>query len=471
MFVGREAELARLEELYATGNFQMVVVYGRRRIGKTALITHFGKRKRTLYYTALEQSDADNLADFSRRIYEFFGLPTTQSGFVSWRNALEYVAQKAREERFVLIFDEFPYAASRNASLPSTLQVVIDHQLKATGLFLVLCGSSQGLMESQVLGEQSPLYGRRTAQIKLEQLDYLEAAKMLPGLNPQEQFRFYGCFGGVPYYLEQVNPMKSLRQNLASLYFSPTGFLFNEPMGLLREELSEPALYASILRAIASGANRPNLISDRTRIPQTTLPKYLRTLVGLGILERIAPFGENPQASRKAIYRVGDACYNFWFRFVMPRTSDIEQGLGPVATQHLPERQLDDYLGHRFERACAEWLRRQAIATALPIDATSIGSWWGTNPATHKQDDIDVLAADREAKTALIGECKYRESFDETAEIADLDAKRGLLKDYRVSHIALFSKKPVAQATREKLAGRNDILFVSLDDLYAQSDA
>lgn len=468
MFVGRERELAQLEELYATGTFQMVVVYGRRRVGKTSLVTRFGADKRTLYYTALEQSDADNLSDFSRRIYEFFGLPLTQGGFSSWRDALTYLAGRAAKERFVLIFDEFPYAASRNESLPSVLQVTIDHRLKATGLFLILCGSNQGFMESQVLGERSPLFGRRTSQIRLGQLDYLDAAKMLPSLSPQDQFRFWGCFGGVPYYLEQVKAEKDLRQNLATLYFSPTGFLYGEPMGLLRQELSEPALYSSILRAVAAGANRPSLISDRTRIPQTTLPKYLRTLADLGILERAAPFGENSQSSKRAIYRVADACYDFWFRFVMPRTSDVEQGLGPVIARHLPEEQLGDYLGHRFERACAEWLRRQALADTLPIAVTSVGSWWGTNPATRRQDDIDVLAADREAKRLLIGECKYRESFDETAEIDDLDAKRDLIKDYHASHVALFSKWPVSAATQAKLVTREDVLLVTLEDLYAR---
>ncbi len=466
MFVGRETELKQLEELYSAETFQMVVVYGRRRVGKTALITRFGEDKRTIYFTALEQSDADNLADFSRRIYEFFGLPVSVGAFASWSDAFDYIAKKAREERFVLIFDEFPYAVRRNESLPSVLQVAIDHQLKGTGIFLILCGSNQGLMESQVLGKRSPLYGRRTAQMRLNQLGYRDAAKMLPGLDPQEQFRFYGCFGGVPYYLEQVHPDADLRENLASLYFSPTGFLYDEPLGLLREELDEPALYASILRAVAAGANRPKLVSDRTQISQTTLPKYFRTLVDLGILERVAAFGENPKTSKRAIYRVADACYDFWFRFVMPRTSEIEQGLGPIVAKRLPEAQLAGYLGHRFERVCAEWLREQAIADSVPIQATSVGSWWGTNPTTHAQDDIDVLAADKEAKTLLIGECKYRESFDETAELADLESKRDLIKDYSVSHIALFSKTPVSAGTREKYQARKDVLLVSLDELY-----
>lgn len=144
------------------------------------------------------------------------------------------MAERAISQRFVLIFDEFPYAAGRNRSLPSVLQIAIDRKFKKTNLFLILCGSNQGFMESEVLGRKSPLYGRRTAQLKVTRLGYLDAAKMLPGLDPQEQFRYYGCFGGVPYYLEQVDPALSLQDNLAALYFDPMGFLYEEPYGQLR---------------------------------------------------------------------------------------------------------------------------------------------------------------------------------------------------------------------------------------------
>lgn len=145
------------------------------------------------------------------------------------------MAERAISQRFVLIFDEFPYAAGRNRSLPSVLQIAIDRKLKKTNLFLILCGSNQGFMESEVLGRKSPpLYGRRTAQLKVTQLGYLDASKMLPGLDPQEQFRYFGCFGGVPYYLEQVDSTLSLQGNLAALYFDPMGFLYEEPYGQLR---------------------------------------------------------------------------------------------------------------------------------------------------------------------------------------------------------------------------------------------
>ena len=469
MFVGRKHELAQLEKLYRRDGFQMTVVYGRRRVGKTTLINEFARNKRTLSFTALDQSDTNNLADFTRVVSTFFGLPSSLGAFGSWADAFSYIANQAMQERLVFIFDEFPYAAKRNSSLPSALQIAIDHDFAGKEILLILCGSDQGFMESEVLGRKSPLYGRRGAQIHLGQLGFRDAAALLPELSAQEAFRFYGCFGGVPYYLKQVDAAESLEENLAELYFDPTGFLFDEPYALLRQELSEPALYNSILRAIASGANKPKEIADATGITRTSLPRYLKTLERLQIIEKAVPFGENPETSKRSLYRIVDACYEFWFRFVMPRTSDIEAGLGRAVVRNLPKQQVDDYLGHRFERVCAEWLTEQAVAGTLPIEATAVGSWWGTNPRTRSQDDIDVLAADRTSNTLLIGECKYRESFDETAELADLEDKRELIKGFRATHLYLFSKHPLSEGTQEKASTQSDVHLVTLDDLYATS--
>lgn len=469
MFVGREAELSGMERLWDAGGFQMVVVYGRRRVGKTTLIQEFAKDKKALYFTALEQSDRDNLVDFSRAIMEFFDMPSSLPAFSSWRDAFGFLAQRAVQERFVLIFDEFPYAAKRNDSLPSLIQVEIDHRLKETNLFLILCGSNQGFMESDVLGRKSPLYGRRTMQIKLGQLGYADAAKMLPNVSAQERFRYYGCFGGVPYYLQQIRPKLGFYENITRLYFEASGFLFDEPMGLLRQELSEPAIYGSALRAIASGATRQKEIADKSGVGQTVLPRYLKTLQDLGIVERSVPFGDNPSSSKKGIYRICDACYDFWFRFVMPNVSAIESGMGSLVAKSISEGQLNDYLGHRFERLCLEWLRAEALAQRLPVSAVSVGQWWGTDPAARAETDIDVLAADVAGRRLLIGECKYRESFNETDELAKLESKRHLVKGYEVASFVFFSKHPLSEGTVQKLKDRNDVLLVTLEDMYGEA--
>ena len=466
MFVGRERELATLEEAYHAESFQMIVVYGRRRVGKTTILTQFARGKRALFFTAQQQSDHDNLADFSREVAQFFGLPSG-TAFQSWDAAFSYLADRAAEEPFVFIFDEFPYAALANRSIVSKLQVAIDHQFLATRMCLVLCGSNQGFMESEVLGEKSPLHGRRTAQLRVRPFDYLDAAKMLPGVPHEDAFRYYSCIGGVPYYLAQVKPGLTFSQNIARLFFQTDGLLYEEPAMLLRQELREPALYNSILRAVGAGANRQNEIADRAGMEATSVSKYLRTLVELDIIERVVPFGENQATSRRGIYRCKDACYDFWYTFVMPAVGDIEEGAGDVVAASLSEDVLATYLGHRFERVCQQWLLRQAVAGELPIAASTFGSWWGTDPSTREQDDIDVIAADRFAKQALIGECKWRNSFNETQTIERLQGRAGLVRGYEVAHFYLFSKKPLAPATQAKVEADPCLHSVDLSQIYA----
>ena len=463
MFAGRKRELAELEELYRRDKFELVVMYGRRRVGKTTLIREFCKDKRALFFTALEQADADNLADFSAKVAEFFGLPDGLR-FDSWKAALGFMGERARFERFVLVFDEFPYAAQRNGSLPSVLQVLIDHDLKTSRLFMVLCGSNQGFMESEVLGRKSPLFGRRTAQMKIGQLSFAEAREMLPG-DVQEAFKYYGCFGGVPYYLEQIDSARSFLENLTALYFRPAGFLFDEPMSLLRQETREPAQYSSVLRALAGGANRTNEIADKVGMPASSVPKYLQALRDLGIIERRVPFGMNPETSKKGIYCLKDACFEFWFKFVMPRISEIEEGLGPAVARGLPDQVIDEYLGHRFEALCKEWFVEQGLSGNLPISVTGVGSWWGTNPAKREQDDIDAIAADTYGKKLLMAECKYRNKFDVAAEVDDLIDRKGLIKDYETVGLFVFSKFELEAPERYVPAGER-LEFVSLAQMY-----
>lgn len=463
MFAGRKKELAELEGLYRRGKFELVVMYGRRRVGKTTLIREFCRDKRAVFFTALEQADADNLADFSAKVAEFFGLPDGLR-FDSWKAALAFMGERAQSERFVLVFDEFPYAAQRNESLPSVLQVLIDHELKNSRLFVVLCGSNQGFMESEVLGRKSPLFGRRTAQMKIGQLPFAEAREMLSG-DVQEAFKYYGCLGGVPYYLEQVDSARSFRENLAALYFRPVGFLFDEPMSLLRQETREPAQYSSVLRALAGGANRANEIADKVGMPASSMPKYLQALRDLGIIERRVPFGMNPETSKKGIYSLKDACFEFWFKFVMPRVSEIEQGLGPAVAQGLPDQVIDEYLGHRFEALCKEWFVEQGLSENLPISVTGVGSWWGTNPAKREQDDIDVVAADMYDKKLLMAECKYRNKFDVAAEVGDLIDRKGLIKGYETVGLFVLSKFELEAPGRHVPVGER-VEFVSLAQMY-----
>ena len=219
MFVGREKELAEMERLYRTPGFQMVVLYGRRRVGKTTLIEKFSHSKKTLFFTAKVQVDKENLRDFSKVVYEFFDMPTTMPSFGSWDDAFGFVMEQAHDERIVLAFDEFPYAAKANASLPSVVQIAIDRQMKRSNIYLILSGSNQGFMESEVLGRESPLFGRRTAQLRLSAFGYLDSARMLEGVSLEDQVKYYSCIGGTPYYLSLVDVRDSFESNIKRLFF------------------------------------------------------------------------------------------------------------------------------------------------------------------------------------------------------------------------------------------------------------
>ena len=223
----------------------------------------------------------------------------------------------------VFVFDELPYAAQAAPSLPSTLQILIDHEFKQTNICMILCGSNEGFMESNVLGRKSPLYGRRNAQIKLLPFDCFDAALMMPGYTPQQCIELYAMLGGTPYYLEQIDPNASIGENTERLFFDIAGLLYAEPQMLLRQELREPALYTSVLDAIASGATAPKAIANKAGVEETSVGKYLATLIGLDLIEKITPFEAGPR-SRRSIYRIKDPFFAFWYRFVSPQIGAIE---------------------------------------------------------------------------------------------------------------------------------------------------
>jgi AAA+ ATPase superfamily predicted ATPase len=463
MFVGRERELSALDRLYAEDAFQMVVMYGRRRIGKTTLISEFILGKPAIFFTAQEVNDALNLRLFSSKVYAFFHIPDSTGAFADWHSAFAFIADKAREQRFVLAFDEFPYAAAANRSLKSLLQIAIDHEFKDTGLFLILCGSHMGFMENEVLGYKSPLFGRRTAQIELAGFDYYDAGKMLAGFSSEDKIRFYACIGGTPHYLAQVKASESFEDNIRRLYYDRFGYLYNEPMMLLQQELREPAMYNSIIAAIAGGATRLNEIATKIHEDSPKVSKYLQSLVDLRIVQKLYPFGENPQNSRRGIYRVADHCYGFWYRFVFPNRPEIDSGSGDlIAESDLASEKLPSYIGKPpFEAVCLQYLQRANRKGLLPFVATSFGAWWGTDPKERAQADFDAVAADRSTGQIVLGECKWRNDVDIPAEAERLMKKAHLLPEFGERHYYIFQKAPLNESR-----SAYGVAVISADMLY-----
>lgn len=475
MFIGRKQELQALEALYARHDYEMVVLYGRRRVGKTALIDEFVRGKPVVYISALQQSSKLNLELFSHEVYRCFGIPEGTPGFPDWRSALDYLVDRAKEAKsgerkpFVFVFDEFPYAAEADRALPSLLQVAIDHGFKNTPVMIILSGSNQGFMESEVLGSKSPLFGRRTAQIRLQPLDYYDAAGFLGDAGSEERVDYYATFGGTPYYLERIDPKKSYRENVVDLIYSKLGMLGEEPMMLLREETRDPAIYYSVLQAIAAGSNTPKLIAEHAGLETSAISNYLKTLMDLGLVERMVPFGENVLTSRKSRYAIGDPFFAYWFRFVARKLAVIESGGGPgLAKSSAFGEVFETYVGGRFENICRQWLVRQNVAGDLPFPATRFGKWWGNDPQAREQTDIDVVVANDEEQRILLGECKWRNSFNEVEAIDKLQACAGLVKGFPIgkTEFLLFSKNRVGKETLERYRGDRRMRFVATDDLY-----
>ncbi|WEV66622.1 ATP-binding protein [Bifidobacterium sp. ESL0764] len=474
MFIGRESELNALENMYESSKFEMMVVYGRRRVGKTSLIDEFTKDKKTLYFTASPKSTKLNLEVFSRDFFSFIGEPLPVP-FPDWSTAFRFLVEKVKSEqangkgRFVFVFDEFPYAAQADPSLPSILQIAIDHGFKEDNMMMILSGSNQGFMESEVLGGRSPLYGRRTGQIRLEAMDYYDAAKFLPDASNEERIRYYAAFGGTPYYLAQIRPSQGFQRNVSNLMFQKAGMLYEEPMMLLREETREPAIYFSVMQAVANGNSTPKLIAEHAGVDISSISGYLNTLISLRIIKRKLPFGENPLKSRKGMYVIDDPFFAYWFRFVGTNMDSIESGRGGALVESATSGEaLSTYVGQQFENICLQWIIRNDTTDTLPFLATKFGKWWGNNPAEHEQTDIDVVAANPQEKRLLIGECKWRNTFDVTEAIDKLQGRAGLVKGFPAgkTDFMLFSKKRISSRSVGQYAEDSRIRFVSTDDLY-----
>lgn len=466
MFIGREKELQRLQQAYENERFQFFVVYGRRRVGKTRLLVEFTRNLPSIYFSADENTDALNLAKFSRSVIDHFSGDDLFSGFDSWEKALRYIAQKSTDQRLVLVIDELPYLVENNRSLLSIFQHAIDHLLGETKLFLILCGSSISFMEDEVLAHKSPLFGRKTGQIIVHPFDYQEASRFFPGYSPEENIIAYSLLGGTPQYLQQFSPEKSIDENIVTQMLDPSAALYDEPVNLLRQELRSPATYNAIIEAIALGAVTLHQIAQKTREDSSKAGKYLHTLQNLRLIEKVHPAGDDPRKSRKGRYRLKDPLFQFMYRFVYHHRSLVEQGLGEQLYHRKIKPSLAGYLGKTFEDICHQYLQHQNQQLLLPFLVESFSPWWGGNPDTKKQEEMDLVGLSPQA--ALYAECKYRnEKMDEDV-LANLQRRSQLLQRKEQSYY-LFSKNGFTKALQHQASIRKDLHLVTLEKLYQQN--
>ncbi len=463
MFIGRKNELNALNALYNSDKFEFVVIYGRRRVGKTELIKEFIKDKNSIYFMGVEISAKQNLENFSKTVLGYNNNIDSDMSFSSFQTALEYVFQLSQNNRLILAIDEYPYVARSSKSLTSTLQLLIDKYKATSKLMLILCGSSMSYMEDKVLAYKAPLYGRRTAQIKLSPFDFEETCRYLTGFSLEDKALLYGAVGGTPQYLLQIDRNLSVEENIKNIYLNPVSFLFEEPTNLLKQETREPAIYTAIITAVANGASRMSEISGKVGEDTSVCTAYLKNLIDLGIVRKETPYGE--KGSKKTIYSIEDNMFRFWFRFVLNNSSAIVRGATDIVYKRI-EPHLCDFMGNVFEEICKQYLWKQLICGNCPVEFSSLGRWWGNNPIEKTQAEIDIMGA-QDSSSAVFCECKWT---NEKIDLGVLETliKRSRIFTYNNIHYYLFSKSGFTKGCIDKAKELGNITLVSYEDMFKQ---
>ena len=462
MFHCRENELRKLNRRYEKGQFECIVIYGRRRVGKTALINEFCKDKPVIYMSALNATAEENLRTLSRAICSYENPEmTTAPEFRSYDDALGEISRIAQNQRVVFVIDEYPYLAAADPSISSRLQHLIDHVWSESKLYLILCGSSMSFMEYQVLGYESPLYGRRTGQYKIQALTYKEMTVFNPDLTNEDQALVYGVTGGIPHYINKLDIEGDVDTALKENLFNTSSYLYEEPGNLLKQELREPAIYNSVIAAIAGGASKANEIATKVGVESAVCAKYLKVLLDLGILKKETPITE--KAGKKTVYAIGDNFFRFWYRFVPQNISAITAGRTDKIYDSVIKRHFSDYMGLVYEQMCKEYLF--LYAEDLPIILSDIGQWWGNDAKEKKEVQIDIVGTPVDGKEYIIGSCKYR---NEPIGVDELE----LMKHYaevfgkgEKYHYYIFSKSGFTKGL-QAFGDKGEVKLVTLQDMY-----
>ena len=461
-FIGRENELKELNELYEQNRFQLFVLYGRRRVGKTTLLNEFCKGKAAVFYSAEQSNDKLNLEKFSTLVFHYYNESNLQA-FSSWSNAFLYLNERQNGKRLIIVIDEFPYLVQKNRALLSEFQHLIDHQLKGGNLFIVLCGSYMGFMEKEVLGAKSPLFGRRTGQLHMKPFHYQTSLQFMDGFTDEEKLMLYGAFGGTPLYLQLIQNDKSWEENIKHNFLKNTSYLYEEPLLLLRQEVQEPGVYSAIIEAIANGYTKANEISTKIGEDTAKCLKYIKILCELGILYKETPFGEK-ESSRKTLYGISDLMFRFWYRYVFANRTLVETDASQAVWTKKIEPDYSNYMGLVFEKICIDYLSMQNAKGNLPILFTSIGRWWGTDSKTRSQIEIDLIAND--GNDYIIGECKWRNEKLDLSVLTRLKEKADAYNRKRDhTWYALFSKSGFADAVIEEAKKNDQLILVDLQQL------
>ena len=451
-FINREKELAFLEEKWREKRSQLIVLWGKRRIGKTELVKQFIKDKPHIYFLSESTSESEQLKRFSSAVGQFFKESLLETrGFGGWEESFRYVREKT--PRLVLVVDEFPYLIQSNTGIPSLFQKGWDEYWSKSNIYLILLGSSMAMMETEVLGYRAPLYGRRTGQWRVDPMTFESAGEFRKGKDFEDKLQHFAVAGGVPAYWLQFSLEKDFMKNLKDHVLKKGQMLYDEVEFVLREELREPRYYFSLLQAIAQGKQKLSEIVNATGISQPTANKYLTVLSDLKIVTRdVSVTEEKPLKSKRGLYRITDEFFQFWFRFVFPNRAEIELDKTENVLNRI-KMDLPQYVSSIYEKVAVETVWKH-MDRFFPF--TSVGRWW------DKNEEIDIVGINRDLNSILFGEVKWSEKPVGTNILDELKLKAQKVqwgKKGRKDFFCLFSRKGVTPNMIKRAKEEGVILF------------
>ena len=443
MFYGRDDELEELNRRYRTKGFQFIPVYGRRRVGKTALIDEFIKDKTAIKFTAVKGSYNTNM-----RLLSSIVLGVKNAPAMEFENILEVMHSRFGGERYIFVIDEYPYLVGSDESVTGILNNFIESHLDSE-VFIILSGSPMSVMKNQILGVKSPLYGRRTGQMRLSPFPFAEIGHFLPSYSDEERLMVYGLVGGIPWYLSFFDDGKSLKDNIIDNLINPYAVLNKEATLLFAEELESPVAYLDVISSIAKGHNRVGEMATDAGLETSRISVLLKDLILLEIVERIRPI-DDPK-SKRTVYRIKDHYLRSYFRFIYPNNVEVGRDRYEEAYDEIME-DMDAYMGHVFEDACSEYVGRTC---------REVGTWWGTDGSRRKEDiDIAALCKGR----MVLCECKYRSGPVGKDVIEALVRRAGLVRSALPKDLMVFSRSGYTEEA-VRAAGSEDVALHSLEDV------
>ncbi len=478
MFVGREKELEFLENKYKEKDGQLVVLYGRRRVGKTETLREFCKGKQHIFYSCTQSTDKIQLQKFSKRLLQE-DIPAKKyiSEFEDWEKAfLALLDLPCEDNKKLIVIDEFPYMCKGNKSIPSILQNVWDSALKISNVMIILCGSAMSFIEKELLSEKNPLYGRATGIYKMNEMGFYDAVKFFPGYSDKDKFLAFSILGGIPHYLRQFNPEISLEENIKKNILTKGCVLYSEVDFLLHQELRETPIYNSIIEAIALGNTKLNDISQKSLVEDTSKTSvYLKNLIELGIIERefsIDAKIKEKANSNRGTYKLTDNFFKFWYAFGFTNFSQLEDGDVDGVYNYVIKPALQEFASFSFEDVCKEFVRELQKENALPFRYNRMGRWTGKTTLRDvnakkgyriAETEIDLLGIGD--KKYLVGECKFKNTPFSYSEYMDVKGKLTPLKENAEFYYVLFSQSGFDEKIVEEAKNNVHLKLYELCDI------